>query len=112
MPSAEVGRPEEISGDSLMPVPEIASFILSACPSLADFQCYLFGSSLRGVGEDIDILIVGPSGGALAQLKKELERAGQELPLHILYMLPSEAVETGFVENEGCVALFELAGRE
>ncbi|NTG00793.1 hypothetical protein G6L33_11145 [Agrobacterium rhizogenes] len=95
-----------------MAASEVASFILSACPSIADFELYMFGSSLRGVGEDIDILVVGPSGDTLAQLKKELGRAGEELPLHILHMLPSEAAETCFVGNEGCVALLELAGQK
>jgi len=93
-----------------MTAPEVASFILSSCPSMTFFESYMFGSSLRGVGEDIDILLVGPSGDALAQLKTEISTAGEELPLHVLYMLPSEATETVFVENEGCVALSKLAG--
>ncbi|WP_432331018.1 hypothetical protein RMS29_005835 [Agrobacterium rosae] len=69
----------------------------------------MFGSSLRGVGQDIDILIVGPTGEALAKLKKEVSQAGHELPLHVMYMLPSEADETGFVTNERCISLLELA---
>lgn len=88
---------------------EIASFILASCPALASYQAYMFGSSLRGVGEDIDILIVGPAGEALAILKKEVSQAGHELPLHVLYMLPSEAHETGFVSSERCISLLELA---
>ncbi|NTI49035.1 hypothetical protein G6L94_11980 [Agrobacterium rhizogenes] len=95
-----------------MAAPKIASFIMAACPSLCDYQSYMFGSSLRRAGEDIDILVVGPSGGALARLKKEMEAAGEQLALHVLYMLPSEALETGFVENEGCVELSKLAGHQ
>ncbi|UIK14467.1 nucleotidyltransferase domain-containing protein (plasmid) [Rhizobium leguminosarum] len=87
----------------------VASFILSSCPSLSEFEPYMFGSSLHGVGEDIDILVVGPSGEPLARLKKEMMKAAEELPLHVLYMLPSEAVETGFVAEEGCAALSKLA---
>lgn len=93
-----------------MTAPEVASFIISSCPSMTFFKSYMFGSSLRGGGADIDILLVGPSGNALAQLKMEISMAGEELPLHVLYMLPSEAAETGFVENEGCVPLSQLAG--
>lgn len=69
----------------------------------------MFGSSLLGIGEDIDILIVGPAGETLANLKSEVSQAGSELPLHVLYMLPSEANETGFVKNERCISLSELA---
>ncbi|MBP1874057.1 hypothetical protein J2Z19_003781 [Ensifer adhaerens] len=93
-----------------MTASEVASLILSSCPSMTGFEPYMFGSSLRGVGADIDILVVGPPGEPLVRLKAEMANAGEELPLHVLYMLPSEAVETGFVENEGCVALLELAG--
>lgn len=88
---------------------DVASFILASCPGLDKYQAYMFGSSLRGIGEDIDILIVGPAGEALASLKKEVLQAGHELPLHVLYMLPSEANETKFVTSERCVALLELA---
>ncbi|UIK01572.1 nucleotidyltransferase domain-containing protein (plasmid) [Rhizobium leguminosarum] len=49
----------------------VASFILSSCPSLSEFEPYMFGSSLHGVGEDIDILVVGPSGEPLARLKRK-----------------------------------------
>ncbi|MDX0678303.1 hypothetical protein GOL39_31950 [Sinorhizobium medicae] len=90
---------------------EIASFVLASCPALAKYQAYMFGSSLRGVGEDIDILFVGPAGEALVNLKKEVSQAGNELPLHVLYMLPSEADETGFVTSERCISLLELASR-
>lgn len=63
----------------------------------------MFGSALRGIGEDIDILVVGPGGEALLQLKRELQAAGEFLPLHILYMLPSEERRTDFVAREKCV---------
>jgi hypothetical protein len=69
----------------------------------------MFGSSLFRVGNDFDILVVGPSGEPLSRLKSEIRLAGKELPLDILYMMPSEAEETGFVFNEKCVPLFELA---
>lgn len=109
MQGAEVGRLEGLHGEGLMNASGIASFILSSCPALSEFQPYMFGSSLYGVGEDIDILVVGPAGEALARLKREMVAAGEELPLDVLYMLPSEAAETGFVANEGCVALSKLA---
>jgi len=73
------------------------------------YKAYMFGSALHGVGEDIDILIVGPSGDLLSQLKKELRSAGNNLPLHILYMQPSEEQHTQFVEKERCISLTQLA---
>ncbi|MNO04133.1 hypothetical protein D3C81_2250540 [compost metagenome] len=69
----------------------------------------MFGSSLDGIGYDYDILIVGPAGEPLCRLKKELRVAGEELPLDVLYMLPTEAEETDFVGREGCIPLSELA---
>ncbi|MDI5929053.1 hypothetical protein QBK93_30895 [Rhizobium leguminosarum] len=88
---------------------EVARHLLATCASLSKFQSFMFGSSLVRVGNDFDILIVGPSGEPLSRLKSEIALAGKELPLDVLYMLPSEAEETSFVLNEGCVPLFELA---
>ncbi|HBS0709869.1 TPA: hypothetical protein MAA59_002661 [Klebsiella pneumoniae] len=68
----------------------------------------MFGSSLFGVGTDYDILVIGPAGEALIQLKAELKIAGAELPLDILYMLPKEAQETDFVVKQKCVSLSHL----
>jgi hypothetical protein len=87
---------------------EVASHLLKTCGSLREFESYMFGSSLFGVGCDYDILIVGPSGEPLSRLKAELKLAGKELPLDVLYMLPTEAKETGFVTNWGCIALSQL----
>lgn len=69
----------------------------------------MFGSSLFGVGSDFDILIVGPAGDLLFRLKAELRHAGQELPLDVLFMLPEEVEETGFVSSEACISLSQLA---
>ncbi len=69
----------------------------------------MFGSSLNGIGEDIDILVVGPSGHELSILKQELAKAGVELPLDILIMDPNEAAETDFAIKEGCIRLESLA---
>jgi hypothetical protein len=41
----------------------------------------------------------------LSRLKAELRIAGKKLPLDVLYMLPAEAEEAGFVTREGCVPL-------
>lgn len=68
----------------------------------------MFGSSLFGVGNDYDILVIGPAGEALVQLKAELKLAGAELPLDILYMLPKEAEETDFIVKQKCVSLSHL----
>lgn len=87
----------------------IAAHLISSCVSLKDFDSYMFGSTLGGIGQDIDILIVGPSGEALSNLKKEILAAGSELPLDVLYMLPSEATETNFVIQKGCIELAMLA---
>jgi predicted nucleotidyltransferase len=69
----------------------------------------MFGSSLSGVGNDIDILIVGPSGDPLLRLKAELRIAAKELPLDVLFMLPAEAEATNFIARKGCIALAVLA---
>jgi hypothetical protein len=69
----------------------------------------MFGSTLSGIGQDIDILVVGPGGEALCQHKEELQLAGENLPLHILYMQPSEVRHTEFVAREKCVPLAQLA---
>ncbi|WP_122491595.1 nucleotidyltransferase domain-containing protein [Pseudomonas viridiflava] len=93
---------------------EVAKYLLKSCKSLQEFESFMFGSSLSGVGSDYDILIVGPSGEPLSRLKAELSVAGKELPLDVLYMLPAEAEaeETGFVTSEGCIPLARLAASE
>lgn len=88
---------------------EVARHLIEACPSLSEFESFMFGSSLVRAGNDFDILVVGPSGELLSRLKNEIGLAGKNLPLDVLYMLPSEADETGFVLNEKCVPLPELA---
>ncbi|AXB76589.1 hypothetical protein TQ38_008815 [Novosphingobium sp. P6W] len=50
-------------------------------------------------------MVVGPGGDPLSQLKRELQAAGEFLPLHILYMLPSGGRHTDFVAREKCVPL-------
>lgn len=92
-----------------MSASDVASHLLKTCPTLKFFECFMFGSSLFGVGTDYDILVVGPSGEILLQLKVELKLAGAELPLDVLYMLPKEAKETDFVINQKCVSLIHLA---
>lgn len=88
---------------------EVARHLLECCRSLREFESFMFGSSLFGVGNDFDILIVGPSGEPLARLKAELRVAANELPLDVLYMLPAEAEVTDFVAQEGCITLARLA---
>jgi hypothetical protein len=88
---------------------EIAGYLLGSCSSLEQFDAYMFGSTLGGIGEDVDILVIGPGGDALSQLKRELWAAGEFLPLHILYMQPSEEQHTEFVAREKCVRLKKLA---
>ncbi|RJX66077.1 hypothetical protein D6858_14035 [Tsuneonella suprasediminis] len=92
-----------------MTASEIAVHLLGTCTSLEYFDAYMFGSTLNGFGQDIDILIVGPGGDLLAQLKKEMQCAGQNLPLHILYMQPSEECHSQFVVREKCIPLAQLA---
>lgn len=92
-----------------MTAQEVARYLLAWCGSLTDFQPFMFGSSLAGVGSDFDILVVGPSGEPLTRLKAELEIAGRELPLDVIYMLPEEAQETNFVSKARCITLKQLA---
>jgi predicted nucleotidyltransferase len=104
-----MGRIEGTSEIGLMTASEIAIHLLGTCKSLGQFDAFMFGSTLRGVGEDIDILVVGPEGEVLSQLKREFEAAGEFLPLHILYMLPSEERHAEFLTRQMCVPLTILA---
>ena len=101
-------RIQGINSSSLMSVKDVARHLLKTCQTLKFFECFMFGSSLFGVGTDYDILIVGPAGEALIQLKAELKLAGADLPLDILYMLPKEAEEIDFVVKQKCVSLTHL----
>lgn len=103
-----MGRVEGPHEQDLMTASEIAAHLLESCGSLDRFDSYLFGSTLRGIGQDVDVLIVGPAGEALSQLKEEMRLAGEKLPLHILYMLPAELRRTDFVTRENCVPLAQL----
>ncbi len=103
-----MGRAEGTSENSLMTAAEVAAHLLGSCSFLEQFSAYMFGSALRGIGEDVDILVVGPGGEALSQLKRELQAASEFLPLHILYMLPSEERRTDFVAREKCVPLEQV----
>lgn len=105
----EVGRPKSSVVKPFTTAREVAKHLLTSCESLRAYESYMFGSSLLGLGSDYDILIVGPSGELLSKLKSELSFAGKELPLDVLYMLPGEAAETGFVRREECVTLAQLA---
>ena len=93
----------------MMSASEVAVHLLTSCPSLEHFEAYMFGSAVAGVGADIDILLVGPGGSLLSQVKSELRSAGEALPLHLLCMSSSEALQTQFVAREKCVPLFQLA---
>lgn len=107
-----MGRVKGTTAEPLMTACEVARYLLKSCESLREFESFMFGSSLFGVGSDFDILIVGPSGEPLSRLKAELRLAGKELPLDVLYMLPAEAEETRFVMIAGCITLTQLADTE
>ncbi len=102
-------RVESVSAETLMTASEVARYLLVSCDALGEFESFMFGSSLFGVGSDFDILIVGQSGEPLSLLKSELRFAGENLPLDVLYMLPEEAEETKFVTKTGCITLTDLA---
>jgi hypothetical protein len=104
-----MGRFEGTSENGLMTAGEIAAHLLDSCCSLGQFDAYMFGSTLGGVGEDVDILVIGQGGEVLSQLKREMEVAGEFLPLHILYMQPSEERHTEFLTRQMCVSLTTLA---
>lgn len=109
MQGDKMGRAEGLHPPEIMKADAIAAHLLTCCGSLVSFDAYMFGSTLDGVGEDIDILVVGPGGETLSNLKAEMRSAGQQLPLHILCMLPSEADQSDFVLKERCVPLVDLA---
>ncbi len=100
---------QAVSSDCLMAANEVAYYLLESCKTLSNFESYMFGSTLTGIGNDIDILIVGPIGSPLIKLKKELKAASKNLPLDILYMLPSEERETDFINRTGCISLDKLS---
>lgn len=102
-----MGRTEGTPENGLLTAGEIAAYLLDNCRSLRQFDVYMFGSTLNGIGEDIDILVVG-IGDSFCQVKQELRAAGERLPLHILYMQLSEARYTDFVRREGCMPLDQL----
>lgn len=104
-----MGRVRTIAAGEQMKSSAVAKHLLKCCASLCHFRSFMFGSSLRGVGVDLDILIVGPAGELLARLKYEMALAGRELPLDVLYMLPDEEAETKFIERAGCIPLSQLA---
>jgi hypothetical protein len=104
-----MGRVETYDYSPIMSASDVARYLLDTCQTLSFFESFMFGSSLLGVGSDYDILIVGPSGELLLQVKAELKLAGAELPLDILCMLPIEASETCFVANQKCISLQKLA---
>lgn len=107
-----MGRVARDNSYQLMTAVEVAQHLLRCCSSLRNFESFMFGSSLRGVGSDFDILIVGPFGDPLERLKTELDAAARELPLDVLVMLPEEAEATDFVAQQRCVALERLADSE
>lgn len=72
-------------------------------------ELYRRGTVRKSVANTHGHLIVGPSGEPILRLKKELNHAGQELPLYVLYMLPVEAKENKFVTRVGCITLSHLA---
>ena len=80
-----MGRAEGTSDNGMMSAGEIAAHLLRCCSSLDQFDAYMFGSTLGGIGEDVDLLFVGPDGETLSQLKRELRVAGEFLPLHVVY---------------------------
>ncbi len=104
-----MGRVTRNTTAQLMTACEVARFLLERCESLREFESFMFGSSLFGVGNDFDVLIVGPCGEPLTRLKTEFQVAANELPLDVLYMLPAEAAVTEFVAREGCIPLTQLA---
>lgn len=87
----------------------IAVHLLARCGSLGQVEAYMFGSTLSGIGTDVDILIVGEDHVVFAELKRELRSAGKHLPLHLLFMEKSEERRFDFVVRERCVPLGVLA---
>lgn len=107
----EMGSAKVAPSGRVMSAAEVAKHLIEACSSLSYFESFMFGSSLKGVGADFDLLFVGPEGDLLAKLKAELHDAGRELSLDVVFMSPSEASETEFVATTSCVSLWELADR-
>jgi hypothetical protein len=91
-----------------MTASQLALHLLTITSTLTRFDAYMFGSTLTGVGADIDILIVAPANDALIKLKRELCSASESLPLHIIYMLPSEERHYDFIAKAKCISLQEL----
>lgn len=109
MQGNQMGRSEIPALKSTMSAREVAKHLVESCASLTEFDSYMFGSSIRGFGNDFDILIIIFSTTSIEKLKSEIAIAGAELPLDVLYMLPEEECETEFIERQGCVSLTQLA---
>lgn len=104
-----MGLAERLPENHLTTASDIAAYLLRCCSSLGEFETYMFGSTLRGIGVDVDILVVGHAGDAMSKLKRELQIASECLPLHVLYMQASEAKRTEFITRQNCVPLTKLA---
>lgn len=58
-------------------------------------------------GVDFDILIVCDDLKVIASIKKDLKIAFHNIPLHAVFLDPSEEIETNFVKANDCL-IFEL----
>lgn len=103
-----MGRVERHISIKIKTAAEVAGLLLESCPNISCFEAYMFGSSLKSVGADYDLLFVGGSQAKIIQLKKELQPIEMNLPLDVLFMSSEEAAETDFVVQQGCVLLKNL----
>lgn len=104
-----MGRFQGLHEEPLMSAAEVASYLIETCVSLAAFKAYMFGSYVNSLGTDVDILVVGEASAKMTALKQEIVKAGERLPLHVLYMNPREVQETDFLDQQKCVPLIQIA---
>jgi hypothetical protein len=104
-----VGRIQRIHEKPLTIAKKIAFHIIEGCPSLNNTETYMFGSTLNGIGHDVDILVIYHDIKALIRIKEEIAKVSESLPLHVLYLDQKEAIETDFVVQQRCVPLSKLA---
>ena len=96
--------------------PCVAAGIVNALRRVGEFvsgqgygaRWYLFGSATRSIAgaKDLDLLVVCEDGEASLVVRCELRDLCLRLPLHLLLLTRAEEAELGFVESQGCVAIF------
>ena len=74
----------------------------------ADVKIFVFGSILSDKlwPSDIDVLVIYDDIGDACQIRKLLQKAGPNLPLHIICISSVEEAELQFVSGQNCIRVY------